>query len=326
MTAGVAVIVPYYQRDAGMLTAAIRSVLAQSDAPPLTVIVCDDESPRPAAADVADLTVAEQARVVVLRQPNRGAGAARNTALDAVAPGTEWIAFLDSDDQWQPDHIRRSLAALAAGHDLCFSDARREHEVDSHFETLSFGQDGTPVSGLPDLYRLDANFLTLNIVTSPVSISTVVMRAATLGDLRFRPIPVEDLMFWFDAAVRRPRVAYDTTLQVLYGRGNITVSDSWKSPAMLRMALMYQRIFATVAREFKLSSSQRALLERRMAGNREDFCRIALAQLRMGVRPAGRMIGGFLALDRRVAPAFVAMALREVMLRLPFRRPPMATH
>ena len=81
---GTAVIIPYFQREAGVLVPAIRSALTQRDAGRVTVVVCDDGSPVPAAMDLALLSLAERERVVLVRQANAGAGAARNAALGAV--------------------------------------------------------------------------------------------------------------------------------------------------------------------------------------------------------------------------------------------------
>lgn len=316
---GTAAVVPYYQWAPGRLVAAVRSVLAQQGVGPVTVVVCDDGSPSPASADLALLDDAERDRVVLVEQANAGAGAARNAALDAVPAGTAWIAFLDSDDQWYPHHLARAIEALEAGHDLCFSDARREHEVLTHYDATGFQPtQHAAVGRLPGLHRLGADFLTLNVGLSPVSISTVVMRASVLGDVRFQPIAVEDLMFWFDVGARRPRVAFDATLQVLYGRGGITVNTDWTSRAELRMSLMYQRVFARVMRTYGLSNEQRGILGRRMAWNRGLFCRIALAQLRNRAGPDGGLVRDFLRIDPLVAATLGRTAVVEVLRRSPF--------
>ena len=60
---GTAVIVPFFQREAGVLTAAIRSALAQRDAGPITVVVCDDGSPVAAELDLALLDPGARDRV-----------------------------------------------------------------------------------------------------------------------------------------------------------------------------------------------------------------------------------------------------------------------
>ncbi len=108
--ADVSVIVPAW-RAADTIGRALASVAAQT-VPPLEVIVADDGS------DDGTLEAAMRAahafartRLVPLRLPHRGAGAARNAALK-VAGGT-FAAFLDADDEWLPAKIERSLAQAA---------------------------------------------------------------------------------------------------------------------------------------------------------------------------------------------------------------------
>ena len=88
-----------------MLGRALRSVLGQT-IPPLEVIVCDDGS--------TDCTMEELApefpAVTWLRQENKGVAAARNLGV-RHARG-EWIALLDSDDEWKPEKLERQLSLV----------------------------------------------------------------------------------------------------------------------------------------------------------------------------------------------------------------------
>ena len=314
---GTAVIIPFFQREPRSLGVAIRSALAQEGAGLITVVVCDDESPVPAETELSVLTPKERAQVILVVQKNRGPGPARNAALDAVPPGTKWIAFLDSDDVWAPTHLSRSMAALEEGYDLCFADALREPETTTHFQNAAFepGQH-EPIGALPGLFALKGDFVTLNIAMSPVSISTVVIRASTLGDMRFPSMAFEDLVYWFEAARRGARVAFDETLQVRYGRGNITITENWVSQRELQNILSYHRVFMSFAKDTSLTAPQRAILEQRIASNRELFSVVTLGLMYSAKLPARRIVVDFLALDRLVIGAFLKAVLTVLRRRL----------
>lgn len=102
----VSIILPAYQA-AATLDRAIDSLVRQTFSD-LEIIVVDDGSTDGTFATASARAVAEP-RLRVLRQPNRGASAARNAGL-AEARG-EWIGFLDSDD-WFDTGFLASLLAL----------------------------------------------------------------------------------------------------------------------------------------------------------------------------------------------------------------------
>jgi glycosyltransferase involved in cell wall biosynthesis len=98
------------------LAEAIDSALAQS-ATPMELIVVDDGS-QDGSAEIAR---SYAPRVRLLRQGPLGLGAARNAALEAATG--EFIAFLDSDDIWEPNKLELQLAAFSADPalDVCFT-------------------------------------------------------------------------------------------------------------------------------------------------------------------------------------------------------------
>lgn len=101
----VSVVVPNFNREAE-LQRAVDSVLAQGYQP-LEVIVVDDASSRPIHLDVPP-KASEAVRWIQLTS-NSGGATARNAGIDA-AKG-ELVAFLDSDDVWEPDKVTRQVAA-----------------------------------------------------------------------------------------------------------------------------------------------------------------------------------------------------------------------
>ena len=110
--ARISVIIPAYQA-AETIGRALRSVSLQTLAP-VEVIVVDDGS------DDGTAELAESMRdhleginLIVFRQENRGAGAARNKAI--IESSGSLLAFLDADDEWMPAKLERSVAELSRG-------------------------------------------------------------------------------------------------------------------------------------------------------------------------------------------------------------------
>ncbi len=100
----VSVVIPTFNR-ASMVREAIRSVLDQKDAA-FELIVVDDGS----QDETPEVLASFGSSIRVLRQPNRGVSAARN--LGVAAARGRWIAFLDSDDLWKPEKLRRQMEYL----------------------------------------------------------------------------------------------------------------------------------------------------------------------------------------------------------------------
>ncbi len=100
----VSVIVPTYQRREPVVRA-VESALSQLFRD-FELIVVDDGSTDGTAQALASYTDSLR----LLQQPNRGAAAARNSGL-GVARG-EFVAFLDSDNCWLPEHLALLVDAL----------------------------------------------------------------------------------------------------------------------------------------------------------------------------------------------------------------------
>ena len=116
-TSGTTVTVVIPTRDRAQLVArAIESVLAQTRGAE-EVIVVDDGS-----TDATEEVVRGFSGVRYERTPPRGVSAARNHGI-RLASG-DWLAFLDSDDEWLPEKLGKQLEALAAQgeHLVCHTD------------------------------------------------------------------------------------------------------------------------------------------------------------------------------------------------------------
>lgn len=105
----VSVIVPVLNR-AKSLPAALRSIAGQTFSDWEAVVVDDGSSDD--SAEVA-LRAGPPGKVRVVRHArNQGPSAARNSGI--LAARGRYVAFLDSDDSWHPDKLRRQLDLVEA--------------------------------------------------------------------------------------------------------------------------------------------------------------------------------------------------------------------
>ncbi len=106
------VVIPCHNA-ARYLGAALRSAAAQTLAPHEVILVND-------ASTDDSVNVARHSGVDVklLHCEHRHAGLARNDGIRAATG--DWIAFLDADDLWYPDHLARAATLLAPGSDVGF--------------------------------------------------------------------------------------------------------------------------------------------------------------------------------------------------------------
>lgn len=101
----VAVVIPLFNKIEH-IQGCLRSVLAQTHAE-LDVVVVNDGS-----SDGSDRVVVAigDPRVRLIQQANAGVSAARNRGVSATA--SEWVFFLDADDEWAPNLVESLLALL----------------------------------------------------------------------------------------------------------------------------------------------------------------------------------------------------------------------
>ena len=102
----VSVIIPAYNRSS-TIARSVESALAQTFHD-LEVIVVDDGS-SDTTRDVVQSIPDERLRLIC-HEMNLGAAAARNTGMKAATG--RFIAWLDSDDEWQPDKLRIQIETL----------------------------------------------------------------------------------------------------------------------------------------------------------------------------------------------------------------------
>ncbi len=180
---------PVFNRE-HTLKRAIACVLGQTCAD-LELLICDDAS---SDGSVAVVEAVQDPRVRLLRhEVNRGPAAARNTAVAAAT--AEYLAFLDSDDEWHPEKLQKQVRILDNlagdyGMVLCGVRVRKVNE-------------GSEILFVPryegDVYkRMLKN--RLGVPTSSVMVRTDRVREAGGFDERLRRC--EDIELWMRVLAR----------------------------------------------------------------------------------------------------------------------------
>lgn len=142
-----------------------------------------------------------------------GLAGARNTGI--LALDTELVAFCDDDDEWQPDKLRRQVAALAAEPEAEFATCAIEVEYE-----------GTHTPRLAGLSRVTVAELTRSRMSMLHSSSFLVRRSALVAGTAIGLVAEdapgsqnEDWDLLLRAARRAPIVHLDEPLvRVLWGR------------------------------------------------------------------------------------------------------------
>jgi len=271
----ISVVIPAYQA-AGRIRETLDSVFAQTY-PNLEVVLVNDGSPDSEALEQAIRSYGE--RLVYIRQENRGPSGARNTAIRAARG--KYIACLDSDDVYLPEHLAR-LVPLLEEHalDLVYSDCffmRDGVHVGRYFER----QPQSPPVTFEKLLTEECA-----VPTSAVVASRQAMIDAGLFDERYRRC--EDFDLWVRMSFRGAKM--DLLRQV--GVEHRLLPDGLAADGYLvKQALIeiYQKVLATLP-----VSAQHKRLIQELIARTEGLCQMDLAKryLREGRYPDARVAAG----------------------------------
>ena len=191
------IVIPAYNA-APHIVDALNSVRAQT-INDYEIIVVNDGSP-----DTPQLEMELEpfvSDIVYIRRPNGGPAAARNSGI--LAAKGEYVAFLDSDDVWMPNHLLDMMQVL-----------QRDPSLDLVYgDTVNFGDradEGATTMGANPSEGL-ATFESLVLCKCTVVSSTVVARRQALVDAGLFDesfIQAEDFDLWARLAYRGGRIDY----------------------------------------------------------------------------------------------------------------------
>jgi len=197
----VSVVMPGYNCE-DSITASIKSVLNQTMAD-FELLIVDDCSTDGTPEAIAELSSADSRIKAMQNKQNLGVAATRNRAVDTACG--EYLAFIDSDDQWEPNKLEMQLNHMAqTGCGICYT----SYDY--------FCNDGTPVFNpyiVPEVTDYE-RLLKENVI----GLSTAVLRSSTLGNQRFdESIFHEDFALWL-SMLRQGAIACGITEILTHNR------------------------------------------------------------------------------------------------------------
>lgn len=272
----IAVVIPFFQRESGPLERALRSIERQRDVADLSVIVVDDQSPSSAEAEVARLGPSPRFPIAVVRQPNGGPAAARNRGLAAVPADTDYVAFLDSDDEWEAGHLANAVTALSAGHEFYFSDLFQLGQQVSGFARAgritvanhpAIGDSAVLHSYVGDMFD---QIITGNVIGTSTVVYDFRRFAASRFDEAFYSAG-EDYLFWISCAHAGARFCFSSDVEARYGAGvNVYSGSGWGTDGFMRRVQNEMRYRKRLL-QFELDPGQRRFVEDKIATLRFEF-------------------------------------------------------
>ena len=197
----ISVVIPTYNRRR-TIGRSIDSVLNQTLFPS-EIIVVDDGS----TDGTSDYIQSNFPSIKLLSQPNKGVSAARNMGIKSA--DANWIALLDSDDEWFSQKLEKQVLALSQNPDVKFC----------HTEEIWF-RNGVHVNQMKKHQKYGGHIFSKCLDICRISPSSVLFHQSLLDDVGYfdKDLKVcEDYDLWLRITAKFPVLYIDETLIIKYG-------------------------------------------------------------------------------------------------------------
>lgn len=201
MSTGISVIIPTYNR-VSVIQRALDSVFRQTF-PPTEVIVIDDGS----MDETAAMITTNYPAVRLLSQKNMGISAARNAGIRMAK--ADWLALLDSDDEWLADKLQQQMQALQ----------ENPHYLFCHTNE-TWIRNGLQVKQMKKHHKYGGHIFRHCLPLCVISPSSAIIHRSVFAKVGLfdETLPVcEDYDMWLRICARYPVLFLDSELIIKYG-------------------------------------------------------------------------------------------------------------
>jgi glycosyltransferase involved in cell wall biosynthesis len=249
----VSVVIPAF-RCAQYIAQAVESVLQQAFSD-LEIIIVNDGSPDTALLEAALLPF--WGKILYRKQETRGPSGARNAGI-LLARG-RYVAFLDGDDYWRPDHLAKLMELFQADSalGLAYCDCILLKDEKPFANAFSIEPQSSVV-----------NFDSLLVESCAISTSSAVVSResilqAGLFDEGFRRC--EDFDMWLRMAFGGARMAYHSDAQVFH-----RMNEAGLSADRLSMKRDRIRVYEKIAASLPVTIQQQETIHKLVASIKAD--------------------------------------------------------
>jgi hypothetical protein len=250
----ISVVVPAY-KSAATIEETLASAIAQKYREH-EIIVVNDGSPDTPEFERAIRTRLED--IVYIKQPNQGAGPARNTAIEHSRG--DLIAFLDADDIWQRDYLASQYVHLNRNSlDMVYCDAWLFGTGSPYRRTFMEGAPSIGECTFNALLDLKCNVITSGVVAKKELI-------AKAGMFETERVRAHDFHLWLRMAKAGAKIGYQRKQLLKY-----RVETTGLSGDAIARVERELDAFLRVADTIELTDEQGAIVMDRITGLEADL-------------------------------------------------------
>ena len=197
----ISVVIPTFNRRQ-TIGRSIDSVLNQTLFPS-EIIVVDDGS----TDGTSDYIQSNFPSIILLQQPNKGVSSARNMGIRSS--NSDWVALLDSDDEWFPKKLEKQVMTLSQNLDIKFC----------HTEEIWI-RNGVRVNQMKKHQKYGGHIFNKCLDICRISPSSVLFHRSILDDVGYFDKDqkvCEDYDLWLRITAKYPVLYIDESLIKKYG-------------------------------------------------------------------------------------------------------------